>query len=402
MKKVVLLGVTSGIAAYKTLDLVKKLREEDIDVFVIMTDHAAKMVNPKEFEEASGHKVSIDLFEENFDYKNILKERKVDHIDLADRADVMIIAPATANIIGKLANGIAEDFLTTTTLAVTAPIIICPSMNVNMWNNPVVVGNVKKLKTLGYQIIKPTSGMLACGYEGEGRLENILNIKQEIITRLNSTQSLAGKKIIITAGGTIEKIDDVRYIANRASGKMGAAIAEECFMHGAEMLLLRAKNSVKPRYLIKEELFTTADELYELVKKYAPDYDYFYHTAAVSDFTVEKHSGKLSSDQSITLSLKPQIKILDQIKKLNSKIKLIAFKAESNLAEKELIETALKRMKESNSDAIVANDVGKSDRGFEADNNEVYIILRNGDVKHVPLASKKEVAKSIVDYLHND
>lgn len=400
MKKTVLLGVTSGIAAYKTLDLVKNLKTENIDVFVIMTKHAAQMVNPNDFEKASGHKVSIKLFEKDFDYRNILKKRKVDHIELADLADVMIIAPATANIIAKLAHGIAEDFLTTTVLAVTKPIIICPSMNTNMWNNLIVRENVAKLKTLGYQIIEPTSGMLACGYEGEGRLADIEGIKNEILSSLQYTKSLAGKKVIVTAGGTIEKIDDARVIANRSSGKTGIAIAEECYKRGANVLLLRAKNSVKPRYLIKEKTFETTDDLLKLVKKYTPNYDSFYHTAAVSDFTVkEKINSKLSSDQKINLTLKPQVKILDEIKKINPKIKLIAFKAESNLKEKELINVALQRLKKANADAIIANDIGKIDRGFEVDTNEVYIILPDGKTKHLPLATKKEIAKNIVDFL---
>ena len=400
MKRTVLLGVTSGIAAYKTLDLIKKLREENIDVFVIMTDHAAKMVDSKEFEKASGNEVSIDLFKKDFDYKNILKERKVDHIDLADKADVMIIAPATANIIAKLAHGIAEDFLTTTTLAVTAPIIICPSMNVNMWNNPVVRENVNKLKAFGYHTINPTSGMLACGYEGEGRLADIEDIKSEILTHLTYAKSLSGKKIIVTAGGTIERIDDVRVITNRSSGKMGVALAEECYLRGADVLLLRTKNSVKPRYLIKEETFSTTDDLFDLTKKHVPEYDILYHNAAVSDFIVEnKFSGKISSEDNINLILKPQIKILHQIKSLNPNIKLIGFKAVHDSEEKEMIKIAQQKLEESGSDVIIVNDIGKKDRGFEVDTNEVYIVLKNGKTKHLPLASKKQIAKQIVDYL---
>lgn len=400
MDRTVLLGVTSGIAAYKTLDLVKKLREDKIDVFVIMTKHAAKMVEPKEFEEVSGHKVSIDLFEEHFDYKNILKERKVDHIELADKADVMIIAPATANIIAKLAHGIAEDFLTTTTLAVTAPIIICPSMNVHMWSNPIVQENVAKLKQHGYQIIKPTSGMLACGYEGEGRLADIDDIKQAIVERLNYTQSLQGKKIIITAGGTMEKMDDVRFITNKSSGKMGIALAEECYLRGADVMLLRATTSVKPRYSMLEKTFDTADDLYAIIQKEVTSRDIIFHTAAVSDFQLaERIDGKISSKSSVNLHFTPRIKISDQIKKLNPTINLIVFKAEYGLSEEELINEALQKLEEANADAVVANDISRSDRGFQVDTNEVIIVTKHGLQKKLPLASKKEIARGIVEYL---
>ena len=185
MKKNILVGVCGGIAAYKILDLIKLLKNEGHEVFVIMTKGAAEMISLRDFEKASGNKGYTNLFEKNFDYKEVLKKRKVEHIELADKTDVMVIVPATANIIGKLSHGIADDFLTTTALAITAPIIICPSMNVNMWGNPLVQENLAKLKSVGYQIIEPTSGMLACGYEGVGRLEKIEIIKDEILKQLN-------------------------------------------------------------------------------------------------------------------------------------------------------------------------------------------------------------------------
>ena len=257
MEKTVLIGVGSGIAAYKVLDLIKELKNEGLDIFVIMTQSAMKMISPSEFEKATGNKVCTDLFEENFNYKDVLEKRKVEHIELADRADLMVIVPATANLIGKLAYGLSDDFLTTTALAVTSPILVCPSMNVNMWNNPLVKQNVSLLRNNGYQIVEPSSGMLACGYEGKGRLEDVKIIKEEIIRQLNKTDSLKGKKVIVTAGGTIEKIDDVRYITNKSSGKMGVAIAEECYLRGAQVLLLRANRSETPRCIIPEKTFET-------------------------------------------------------------------------------------------------------------------------------------------------
>lgn len=406
MKKNILIGITGGIAAYKVLDLIKLLKNEGHEVFVIMTRGASEMFSKKDFEKASGNKVFIDLFEKNFDYREVLKNKKVGHIELADKCDVMVIAPATANIIGKLSAGIADDFLTTTTLAVTAPIIICPSMNVNMWGNPIVQENLSKLKLFGYQVIEPASGMLACGYEGVGRLENVGIINKEIIKLLKRSDSMKGllaqarKKIIVTAGGTIEKIDEVRFITNRSSGKMGVALAEECYLRGADVLLLRAKTSVYPRYLIKEKIFETVEELLYLIKVNIKNTNLFFQVAAVSDFKVDKQiNGKLSSDRPVGLKLVPQIKIIDQIKKLSPKTKLIAFKAEYGLTEKKLINEAAKKLKDSNADFVIANDISREDRGFESDNNEVYIISKNKKVKKIPLTSKREIAKKIIEYI---
>ncbi|MBI4008668.1 bifunctional phosphopantothenoylcysteine decarboxylase/phosphopantothenate--cysteine ligase CoaBC, partial [Candidatus Roizmanbacteria bacterium] len=293
MKQTVVIGITSGIAAYKSLGLIKLLKHEGLDVAVIMTNSATKMIPLHKVEKVSGNKVFVELFEKNFNYKNILKSRKVDHIDIADKADIMVIVPATANIIAKLAHGIADDFLTTTALAVTAPILLSPSMNINMWNNPIIQENIMKLQEKGFQIIEPAEGMLACGYEGKGRLPDIQTIKDEIQRNLQYIDSLKGKKIIVTAGATIEKIDDVRYITNRSSGKMGIRIAEECYLRGAKVLLLRAKHSIKPRYLIEEEIFDSADDLAKLIEKHIRQYEVFFHVAAVSDFSVKKQPGKI-------------------------------------------------------------------------------------------------------------
>lgn len=400
MKNNILIGITGGIAAYKILDLIKLLKKEGNEVFVIMTKGAAEMFSRRDFEKASGNKIYTDLFEKNFNYEDVLKDRKVEHIELADKTDVMVIAPATANIIAKLSHGIADDFLTTTSLAVTAPIIICPSMNVNMWGNPIVQENLTKLKSIGYQVIDPASGMLACGYKGVGKLENIEVINKEIIKSLERTEFLKGKKIIVTAGGTVEKIDEVRFIANRSSGKMGAAISEECYLRGAEVLLLRAKDSVRPRYLIKEKIFETAQDLLQLIKVNINNTDLFFQVAAVSDYKVsQSFKGKLSSDSPVNLKLIPQIKIIDQIKKLSPKTTLIAFKAEYGLSELQLIKVGKKKLQESNADFVIANDVSRKDRGFESDNNEVYIISKNGVVKKIPLASKREIAKKIMEFL---
>lgn len=396
MKKTVVLGVTSGIAAFKTVELVKLLKNEGVDIHVIITKKAANIVSPTELEKISGNKANLELFEKDFDYKKILNTRKVDHIALADSADVFVIAPATANTLAKIANGFADDLLTTTLLAVTAPVIICPSMNVHMWSNPVVKENIEKIKRLGYQIIIPTSGMLACGYEGEGKLEDIMKIKEEIMRQLKRTHSMKGQKVIVTAGGTREKIDDVRFITNRSSGKMGIALVEELYLRGAEVLLIRTKDAVKPRYLIKEELFETSAELYNLIRKYSPNYDTIFHVAAVSDFQVAKpHDGKISSSKAFSLEMKPQVKIIDLIKKWNPKIKLVAFKATANMNEKEMIATAKQRLKDSQADIIIANDASAN----ESDSNEVIIVHANGSFQIVSREIKRIVAEKIINHL---
>ncbi len=397
-KKTVVVGIASGIASYKSVELVKLLRKENIDVIVVMTKSASQMVSKEEFEEAAGNKVYIDLFEESFDYKKVLKSRHVDHIAIADKVSVVIVAPATANVIAKISHGIADDFLTTMLLATKAPVIICPSMNVHMWENSIVQENVAKLKSLGYLIIEPEEGALACGYEGKGRLANVTLIRDEVFRHLKNRSSLSGKKILVTAGGTQESIDDVRFITNRSSGKMGVAIAEACFLQGADVLLLRSETSVKSGYHMQEKTFSTSDELSFLIKKYIKKYYVIYHAAAVSDFKVKKKHGKISSDTSVALQLTPQEKIVNKIKESNPKIKLIAFKAVWASEEKMLIEEGQKKLKERKADAVVVNDISRNDRGFEADTNEVIMIKKDGSKKKISLRSKKEVAEEIIHF----
>lgn len=394
MKHSVLLGITSSIAAYKTLELVQKIQKNNILVQVIMTKNAQEMVAPKEFEKL-GVQVYSDLFPKGFDYRHVLQTRSVEHIQLADNSSLMAIVPTTANIIAKLATGIADDLLTTTALAVKQPLIIAPAMNVNMWANPVVQENIAKLRSFGHIIIEPTEGMLACGYTGKGKLETIDIISKEIIYQLNKSQRLESKKIIVTAGGTIEPIDDVRVMTNRSSGKMGIALAEELFLQGADVLLLRAKHVVKPRYLIKEQTFITSEDLLHLIKSRIKEFDIIFHAAAISDFLIEKQTGKLSSERQHTLTLKPQAKIIEQIKKLHPSIQLFAFKAVDG--EKQLLQKAKEKLYSTGADAVIANDVSNN-KGFEKDDNAVTIVTGN-KTKTFSLKSKNELAKEIIDYL---
>lgn len=399
MKKTVVVGVTGGIAAFKILELIKRLRAQGHRVIVIMTRSAAQIVSPKDFENVSGNKVLTELFKDGFDYKEILKRRKVEHVELAQSASLIVVTPATANVIAKLAGGIADDYLTTTILAATCPVVLCPSMNVSMWHHPATQKNIEILTSFGYHIIDPDSGMLACGYEGQGRLASIERIFQEIKQYMQKGESLKGKRIIVTAGGTKEPIDDVRFITNKSSGKMGVALAESCFLRGADVLLLRSNSSVRPRYNLKEKIFETADELKHILLKEVPMTDVCIHTAAVSDYVIPKMKSKLASDRSYTIRLTPRKKILDQIKKRNPKIFLMAFKAEVGLSNKQLIKEAQKRQKESRADVIVANHVGLPHLGFESDDNEVFIIDKKQTVTHVPKSPKRIVAEKIINHI---
>ena len=308
--KTIILGVSGGIAAVKAPELTKLLKKQSFDVYVVLTPNAKNFINQKELEKITGHKVYGDLFEANFDYRQVIKQKKVEHIELADKADLVLIAPATANLLAKLAHGLADDFLTTLVLATKVSVVICPAMNVNMWQHPAVKANLAAVKRLGYEVINPASGMLACGYEGLGRLEELDKIAVAVTERLKISDSLRGKKILITAGPTREPIDQVRFITNRSSGKMGAALVEAARQRGASARLLMGQKD-----------FVTANDLLVLIKKYAPDYDIIFHTAAVGDFKITSQaSGKLPSRRPVKLHLEPQVKILEQIKKFNPKI----------------------------------------------------------------------------------
>jgi phosphopantothenoylcysteine decarboxylase/phosphopantothenate--cysteine ligase len=398
MKQTVVIGISSGIAAYKMLDLIRNLRVKDIRVRVVMTKSAGNMISVEEIEKLTGANPLIELFPSGFDYKKVLKEREVDHIKIADSADVFLIAPATANVIAKLAHGIADDALTTTALAITAPVIVCPSMNVNMWSNPATQENLATLRNRGFTVLDPDEGALACGYTGKGRLPEIERIQEEVEKVLVRTTRLKSKKVLVTAGGTIESIDGVRAITNFSTGKMGAAIANAAYLEGAEVTFLHAKNSQPPRYQMNDVIFTTSDDLRKKIAELIMDMDVIFHTAAVADFTVQQQKGKLDSNSSHLLELKPQAKILDSLKKMNPSVRVIAFKAETNLSENALIDKAKKRLEESKADAIVANDVGKPERGFGTDTNEVWIVT-NEEVTHLELQSKTALARQLLKNL---
>lgn len=395
----IVLGITSGIAAFKMLEFIELLQKENIKVSVILTQSAQKMISFSEVEKITGQKVYTDMFEEGFDYKTILKTRHVQHIDLADSADLFLVSPATANVIAKLAYGFADDFLTTTALAVTCPIAVCPSMNVHMWKNQGVQENIATLQKRGVSILGPDNGMLACGYTGEGRLIDLQKLLSEVKYLLQKRTVLKGKKVIVTSGGTKEKIDDVRFITNKSNGKMGVSLAEEAYLSGADILLLRASDSSLPSLPIKYEEFKTSQELFDLIKQHVANYDVIFHTAAVSDFTVQETEGKLESNNETTLHLTPAPKIIDEIKKINPNIILVGFKAEWNLSDKDLIQKGLEKLKKTHADMIVVNDVSHKNQGFGSDTNEVFIVHSDGSHKKIPLSPKRVIARKIIDEL---
>jgi phosphopantothenoylcysteine decarboxylase / phosphopantothenate---cysteine ligase len=400
MKQTIVLGITGGIAAYKMLDLINLLKKADLDVHVMMTYGATKIVSPQKLAEITGNHVYTNIFQKNIDYQKVLETREVDHIELAKKADLMMIAPATANVIAKLSTGLADDYVTTTVLAARSSVMICPSMNTFMWQNPATQKNIETLRAAGYIIIEPDSGILACGDEGEGKLPDVHMLQREILALLAKRKVLTGKKILVTAGGTHEYIDDVRYIANKSSGKMGIAIAEAAYMQGADVLLIRSATAVKPRYPMQEKVFETAEELEKILEKEVPHADFCFHTAAVSDFSVQKkHRGKVSSDLQITLTLEPKEKLLNKIKIYNPNIFLVGFKAAWSVSDEELIAKAQEAIKKSHADMIVANDVGKKDQGFSVDTNAVVIVDSKGRVENIPLDSKRIIGEKIISYV---
>ncbi len=398
--KTIVLGIASSVSAYKDLKLIKQLKEKGADVWVLMSKNATNLVNPKEFEQASGNHVAFEQFAKGVNFKDYLKkDADMSHISLADRADVMLLCPCTANTIGKIAAGIADTLLTSTVMATNAPVIICPAMNVKMWYNPIMQENVLKLKNLGYEFVDPEKGILACGYEGMGRLATFDKVIEKVSIVLSRTGQFKGKKILVTAGATIEEIDPVRVITNKSSGKTGIYIAEEASKRGAEVTLIRGKGSIEPNLFgIKDIVISSVSEMLNAIKENINNKDIMIHSAAVSDFEVcNKNGEKIKSDSEVNLELTPTTKIFDKIKDMKKDIFLVGFKAECNLSERKLIDRAHKRLLQGKGDLVIANDVGKKDRGFYVENNEVFIIDKEKNVKKIELCSKRIIAGKVLD-----
>jgi len=399
--KNIVIGITGGIACYKVVGLIKELRKKGANVHIIMTEAATHFVDIKDFEKASGNEVQTTLFHPKINYIEYIKKNKpIKHISLADIADLFLICPATANVIGKIANGISDDLLTTSITATIAPVLICPAMNVKMWKNPITQENVKKLRKLNYHFVEPEYGELACGYKGVGRLAKLNKIIDRIGLLIKHRSDLKGKRILVTAGATFEEIDPVRVITNKSSGKMGNAVAEQAYLRGADVLLFMGHNSVEPHYNIQEEKFATVNDLFKKIKKNIRNFDIVVHAAAVSDFEVNnKENKKIKSHLELHLELTPTTKILENLKKLNKKIFLVGFKAEYNFSKNKLIDSAYNLLKSADADIIVANDVGKKQRGFDVDTNEVIVVDGNKKVEHIKLNDKRVVADRVLDLI---
>ncbi|MDQ0217132.1 bifunctional phosphopantothenoylcysteine decarboxylase/phosphopantothenate--cysteine ligase CoaBC [Peribacillus cavernae] len=387
--KKILLCVTGGIAVYKAAALTSKLTQAGADVKVIMSASACEFVTPLTFQALSRH----DVYTDTFDEKN---SEVIAHIDLADWADLVLVAPATANVIGKLANGIADDMITTTMLAVHAPVWVAPAMNVNMYAHPAVRKNIETLRSYGYQFIEPSEGYLACGYVGKGRLEEPEAIVEQLKTFFNvkKTQPLQGKKLLITAGPTRENIDPVRFIMNRSTGKMGYAIAEQAEKMGAQVTLVSGPVSLAPPANVNVIDVESAAEMHKEVLKHFTDADAVIKTAAVADYTPKFHHEHKMKKQPGESSI-PLVGTADILKELGSKKDkqiLVGFAAETENVE----QYAIGKLQKKNIDMIVANNVAAEGAGFGTDTNIVTLFKRDGSKTELPKMSKTDVAKNIL------
>jgi phosphopantothenoylcysteine decarboxylase/phosphopantothenate--cysteine ligase len=385
--KEIVLGVTGGIAAYKAVELLRLLSGAGANVHVIMTRAAMEFVAPLTFQTLSMNPVHTELF-------NLIAEQEIGHIALADRAHLLVIAPATANCIGKLASGIADDLLTTTVMATKAPVLIAPAMNVNMYQNPLYRENVEKLQRHGYMFVEPIKGMLACGWEGEGKLQDPRVIFEEVVAALTD-KDLAGEKLLITAGPTREELDPIRFLSNHSSGKMGYAIARAACRRGAKVTLVTGPTCLEAPYGVETVQTVSAVEMREAVLKHFVDSTIIIKAAAVADYRPELRADKKikKSDKALTLTLVKNPDILSELAKLKEKRVLVGFAAETD----NLAKNAGKKLVEKNLDMVVANDVSQAGAGFNVDTNRVTILMRDGSEDHLPLMQKETLADVILD-----
>jgi phosphopantothenoylcysteine decarboxylase/phosphopantothenate--cysteine ligase len=390
--KTILLGVTGGIAAYKAAALCSRLVSWGAQVRVIMTEGATKFITPLTMQTLSRHPVATDVFDER-------DASKVQHIDWADAADLVVVAPATANLIGKLACGIADDMLSTTLMAVTAPILIAPAMNVHMWEHPAVEENVRKLAARGVRFVEPGTGQLACGYVGKGRLAEPDEIAETVVRMLTGPRPLAGKKVLVTAGGTVERIDPVRYITNDSSGKMGYALAEAARDFGAEVTLVCARTEGSPPGGVNVVRVESAAEMYEAVMQRLGEMDAVVKAAAVADYRPARmmDTKMKKNAESLTLELVRNPDILQAIGEWKAARAgqrtpfTIGFAAETDNVEA----YAMDKLRRKKCDLIAANDVTRPGAGFGSDTNVVSVYAPDGLVEHIPLAAKRQVAERI-------
>ena len=384
--KHIIVAVSAGIAAYKAIEVVSRLRKKGAEVKVVMTQNATYIASPLTFGEISGHSVALDMFEQ-------VHQWDVEHIALATWTDAYVVVPATANVIGKIYAGIADDMLTTTIMATTAPKYLCPAMNTEMYNNPITQRNLEGLRSLGYHIMDPAEGWLACGITGVGRLPEPEAIVDWLEAKMCSTNELEGTTILVTAGGTQESIDPVRYIGNRSSGKMGYAIAEQAVRMGAKVILVSAPTSLPIPSGVDFISVDSAVSMQEAVEARYNDVNVVIMAAAVSDFRVlHKAEQKIKKMESMTIELVKNPDILQGLgSKKNHQI-LVGFAAETE----HVIKYGQDKVARKNLDMLVANDVSKSNAGFNVDTNEGYFLYPDKEPKEMPNMKKSDLARHIL------
>ena len=388
--KTVVLGVTGSIAAYKIANLASSLVKLHADVHVIMTKNATNFINPITFETLTKNKCMTDTFDRNFMYN-------VAHVSIADKADVMIVAPASANIIAKMAHGIADDMLSTTYLAMKCPVIVSPAMNVNMFTNPVVQRNIKTLEEFGVTVIPPDNGYLACGYTGAGKMPSELVLLDYILRETAKEKDLAGKRVLVTAGPTRESIDPVRFITNHSTGKMGYAVARQAMLRGAEVTLVSGPVSIDPPPFVRVVNVSSAKDMFEAVKVNFADADIIIKTAAVADYTPESTADEKikKSDGSLSIQMKRTADILKWLgeNKRDGQV-LCGFSMETE----NMLENSRAKLQKKNADLIAANSLRDEGSGFGTDTNHLVLIKRDG-VTDLPLLSKSDAADKLLDEL---
>lgn len=385
------LGVSGGVAAYKAVEIVRLLQDRGIRVRVIMTQAAQEFVRPLTFAALSGEKVITDMFAAGGQQPNI--DSAVEHVAVAQTIDALLVAPATADILAKFAHGIASDFLTTLYLATTAPVVVAPAMNVNMWNHPATQANLEILKKRGVRVIDPGEGYLACGMTGPGRLAENELIVAAVMEALGASQELAGETVLVTAGPTREKIDPVRYLTNRSSGRMGYALAEAALRRGARVLLVTGPTNLTPPGAAEVTRVETAEEMRQAVMKLLPQATIVIKTAAVADYRPKDAAEqKIKRSGPIALQLEPTADILAEVGRRKRGQIVVGFAAETQ----NILENARKKLASKSLDAIVVNDVSGEGMGFDSERNAVTIITQD-EVVEVPETTKWEVAQRVLD-----
>jgi phosphopantothenoylcysteine decarboxylase/phosphopantothenate--cysteine ligase len=387
------LGVSGGIAVYKAAEIVRLLQDRGIRVQVVMTRAAQEFVRPLTFAALSGEKVITEMFASDSAGEQPNVESAIEHIAIAQSIDALLVAPATADVLARFAQGIANDFLSTLYLATTAPVVVAPAMNVNMWNHAATQANLEILRQRGVRIVEPGEGYLACGMTGSGRLAENETIVAAVMEALGASQDLAGETVLVTAGPTREKIDPVRYLTNRSSGRMGYAIAEAALRRGARVLLVSGPTNLTPPGAAEVTSVTTAEEMLAAVLKLLPESTVVIKTAAVADFRPKVAVGqKIKRKGAMTLDLEPTADILAEVAREKTSQIVVGFAAETE----SVLENGRKKLASKSLDAIVVNDVSRDGVGFDSDRNAVTIISPS-EVVDVPETSKWEVAHRVLD-----